>query len=342
VTPPSAHAGGATLRLEAVQNAVEHARCVAERLTGTVRSYTAVPWFWTHQYARIRPVSRRGAMTTLSTTFSGGYRRVLFGHRLTPDHDASDFPYFFLGELPVSGFTTRPSDAIAARHRTAGIWRDSGPMDDLLRWRDKTPEAPVVWECRAGVPARRIGFARFADGVKRFAGALYELGVQPGDVVALQLPNRWETAALMLAPARLNAVLAPITTGERPEQLERMLARTRARVYVTMDWWREFDHAAAMRQMAPRLPRLQHRVVLGQARDAEIDFSSFFENTPWERHHPEAAFDAAGPGLRHLLHLRRIAGTEGRPAHLEHPSCRSGRMGRHRKPWPPRRDIHPS
>jgi 3-phenylpropionate/trans-cinnamate dioxygenase ferredoxin reductase subunit len=47
---PSAHAGGTIQRLEAVQNAVDHARCVAERITGSPRPYTAVPWFWTHQY----------------------------------------------------------------------------------------------------------------------------------------------------------------------------------------------------------------------------------------------------------------------------------------------------
>jgi 3-phenylpropionate/trans-cinnamate dioxygenase ferredoxin reductase subunit len=38
------------VRLEAVQNAVDHARCVADRITGSPRPYTAVPWFWTHQY----------------------------------------------------------------------------------------------------------------------------------------------------------------------------------------------------------------------------------------------------------------------------------------------------
>ena len=53
-----------------------------------------------------------------------------------------------------------------------------------------------------------------------------ELGVRPGDVVALQLPNCWQPAAT----ARLNAVVAPITTAVRPGQLAPMLARTRARV----------------------------------------------------------------------------------------------------------------
>jgi 3-phenylpropionate/trans-cinnamate dioxygenase ferredoxin reductase subunit len=47
---PSTHAGR-RVRLESVQNAVDQARYVAARLTGTAGpAYTAVPWFWTHQY----------------------------------------------------------------------------------------------------------------------------------------------------------------------------------------------------------------------------------------------------------------------------------------------------
>lgn len=37
------------VRLESVQNAVDQARCVADRLTGKPSSYTAVPWFWSDQ-----------------------------------------------------------------------------------------------------------------------------------------------------------------------------------------------------------------------------------------------------------------------------------------------------
>jgi 3-phenylpropionate/trans-cinnamate dioxygenase ferredoxin reductase subunit len=46
---PSVHAGGAMTRLEAVQNAADHARCVADRLLGKPRSYAALPWFWSEQ-----------------------------------------------------------------------------------------------------------------------------------------------------------------------------------------------------------------------------------------------------------------------------------------------------
>jgi 3-phenylpropionate/trans-cinnamate dioxygenase ferredoxin reductase subunit len=40
---------GASLRLESVQNATDHARCVAARLTGDARTYDGMPWFWSDQ-----------------------------------------------------------------------------------------------------------------------------------------------------------------------------------------------------------------------------------------------------------------------------------------------------
>jgi len=46
---PSRHAGGATVRLESVQNAVDHARGLAAHLAGRSRPYDAVPWFWSDQ-----------------------------------------------------------------------------------------------------------------------------------------------------------------------------------------------------------------------------------------------------------------------------------------------------
>jgi 3-phenylpropionate/trans-cinnamate dioxygenase ferredoxin reductase component len=40
---------GGSLRLESVQNATDHARCVAARLTGKTEVYDGLPWFWSDQ-----------------------------------------------------------------------------------------------------------------------------------------------------------------------------------------------------------------------------------------------------------------------------------------------------
>jgi 3-phenylpropionate/trans-cinnamate dioxygenase ferredoxin reductase subunit len=40
---------GGSLRLESVQNATDHARCVAARLTGDAKPFDGLPWFWSDQ-----------------------------------------------------------------------------------------------------------------------------------------------------------------------------------------------------------------------------------------------------------------------------------------------------
>jgi 3-phenylpropionate/trans-cinnamate dioxygenase ferredoxin reductase component len=40
---------GGSLRLESVQNATDHARCVAARLAGDAKTYDGQPWFWSDQ-----------------------------------------------------------------------------------------------------------------------------------------------------------------------------------------------------------------------------------------------------------------------------------------------------
>jgi 3-phenylpropionate/trans-cinnamate dioxygenase ferredoxin reductase subunit len=40
---------GGSLRMESVQNATDHARCVAARLTGDAKVYDGQPWFWSDQ-----------------------------------------------------------------------------------------------------------------------------------------------------------------------------------------------------------------------------------------------------------------------------------------------------
>lgn len=45
----ASHRFGGSLRLESVQNATDHARCVAARLTGKTEIYDGMPWFWSDQ-----------------------------------------------------------------------------------------------------------------------------------------------------------------------------------------------------------------------------------------------------------------------------------------------------
>jgi cyclohexanecarboxylate-CoA ligase len=213
--------------------------------------------------------------------------------------------------VPVD-FRIRPPEVAARCWRAAGVWSDSGQISELRRWRDETPDAPAIKAYRADAGSALISYAEYARHVERFAGALYELGVRPGQVVACQLPNWWHGQALLLAAARLGAVVAPIMTTIRPRELERMLHRLGAGLVVTVDEWAGFGHAAALAEIAPGLPELRHRVVIGQASDGEIDFRSFFVGTPWEQRHPVALDDAHEDPDRVAMVLF-TSGTTGEP-----------------------------
>jgi 3-phenylpropionate/trans-cinnamate dioxygenase ferredoxin reductase subunit len=49
VSFPCLHAGSRRVRLESVQNAVDHAKALAARLVGRPAPYAALPWFWSDQ-----------------------------------------------------------------------------------------------------------------------------------------------------------------------------------------------------------------------------------------------------------------------------------------------------
>jgi cyclohexanecarboxylate-CoA ligase len=175
------------------------------------------------------------------------------------------------------------ADPELARHyRGNGWWRDTTFLDDLAESVRTRPDEPVMINGRhADGTVRVVSYREFDQLVRRIAGGLDDLGVRTGDVVAFQLPDWWETAALLVACLRVGAVAQPIVPQLRGREIERALGRTGARVCVTVDGWAGFPHARALAEMAPRLPALRHRVVYGDAADTgAVDFQEFFVDRP--------------------------------------------------------------
>ena len=178
-------------------------------------------------------------------------------------------------------FSVRPSEEAIRRYRASGEWRADTVVEDVFRWAKQTPDTPAVLAFGERDGLVTLTYRELAGWVERFATALAELGVETGDVVSIQLPNWWQALALELACWRRGAVLASVMTTIRSRELERMLARVRASVFITTDVWEGYQCAAAAAEMAPRLPALRHRVVLGKVvGDDEIDFVQFFQRRP--------------------------------------------------------------
>jgi 3-phenylpropionate/trans-cinnamate dioxygenase ferredoxin reductase component len=105
---------GASLRLESVQNANDHACCVAARLTGSAKIYDALPWFWSDQGADKLQIA---GLTT-------GYDRLL----LRGDRGEGSFSTFCYksGQLVGVESINRASDHLLCR-RIISMRRSIGP-----------------------------------------------------------------------------------------------------------------------------------------------------------------------------------------------------------------------
>lgn len=201
-----------------------------------------------------------------------------------------------------------------------GWWRDETIVDDLRRLaRDAPGRVAVVshfWET-SDEPDVVLSYAELAQLVDRAASGLLELGVDRGDRVAMQLVNQWQATVLVLACARIGAVVAPMFIATGTADAEFALRESEAKVAVSLDQVRGIEVARAIAAMRGGLPALRHHVVVGQARPAgTLGFAEDLLAVAWEERHPD--LDARAPEPDELFQIMYTSGTTGRPKGVMH------------------------
>jgi fatty-acyl-CoA synthase len=120
-----------------------------------------------------------------------------------------------------------------------------------------------------GFQDRRWTFADVAAGVDRVARGLLALGVAPGDKVALWMLNRPEWIEAAFAVMKIGAVLVPINTRLRTEDVAYILDQSDSSSVILVERSGPVDYLAMLRALVPlsgesRLPKLRRAVVLGE------------------------------------------------------------------------------
>ncbi|MGW7354743.1 AMP-binding protein [Streptomyces sp. NPDC054784] len=209
----------------------------------------------------------------------------------------------------------RPEADRAAGFHAGGWWRNATFLDDLADAARERPDHPAVIAYEGRRLARTLTYAELDRLVTRFAAALTELGVGPGDDVAAYLPNRWQLTPLYLACHRVGAVVTPVIPVLDVRELSYVLRTARSKVCVTVDRIGDADYGARLAEAAP--DTLAHRLVIGDAAaSGAVDFDEFFVRTPWEETHtvdPSAALGPDDPAL-----LLYTSGTTGRMKGVVH------------------------
>jgi acyl-CoA synthetase (AMP-forming)/AMP-acid ligase II len=104
--------------------------------------------------------------------------------------------------------------------------------------------------------------SRIVDDARRIARGLIDLGIGPGDVVAVQSPTSRRSLTAMVGIWLCGGVVLPVVTTLGPRDLEFILRQSRARALCVPHRWRTTDFAAQARRLADHLPELSTIIAL--------------------------------------------------------------------------------
>ncbi len=206
-----------------------------------------------------------------------------------------------------------------AAMRAAGLWLDRLVPDYLDDAAARDPRATAIVDNNSMTGAStRLSYGELRAHSIRLACALVALGVQRGDVVAVQLPNWWHYTAIYTACARIGAVINPLMPIFRERELEFMLGLAEARVLVVPRLFRGFDFPAMAAGLRAKLPHLEHVLVV-DGEDPASAFEPVMLGRPWEAEiDHERLFRERRPDPNDVTEIMYTSGTTGEPKGVMH------------------------
>jgi acyl-CoA synthetase (AMP-forming)/AMP-acid ligase II len=206
------------------------------------------------------------------------------------------------------------SDARRQAYLESGAWDGTTLVDRVRRHARERGDATAVVDL---LGERRRTYAELERDALRVAGFLVDSGVAPGDVVAVQLPNRYETVAIAVGILMAGAVINPMLPVYRARELRYMLNAGGTRVMFLPDAYRGHDHIEMVAALAAEVPQPAVRVVVpleeGPALpDGWVAFGSVLGRSP------APLPDGLAPRAEDVSELIFTSGTEADPKAIMH------------------------
>lgn len=141
----------------------------------------------------------------------------------------------------------------------SGSWGEESFVHDLERHAAERPDALAMID----EDGRHTSYAEYEQRTRALALALIKLGLEPGDRVAMQLPNTSEFCITLMACARAGLLPVFLHVVYQKHDLDYVLDLTGARAFVTMREFRgrnQLELALAMRES---MDALEHVISVG-------------------------------------------------------------------------------
>ncbi len=124
---------------------------------------------------------------------------------------------------------------------------------------DRRPDAPFLI-----YGDRTWSFRRLETESTSLAASLAGLGVEPGDRIAIDLPNWPEFVVALFAAGMLGATVVPLNPEHAPRDVQFMLRNSEATVVVAAEHYLGRDYLQLYETLLVGLPNLQYLVTVGE------------------------------------------------------------------------------
>lgn len=142
-----------------------------------------------------------------------------------------------------------------------------------------------------------LTYADYRDQVLRLAVGLRRQGIQPGDRVAVQLPNWTEFPVIAAALSRIRAIIVPIMPIYRDDEVGYTLQHSGAVAAITCEDFKGFNHLEMFQRLRSSAPDVRFLVAvrpLGPVDQGEaLSYQDLLVDGSWEDLEAEAGEDSS-------------------------------------------------
>ncbi|MHB8465229.1 MAG: class I adenylate-forming enzyme family protein [Acidimicrobiales bacterium] len=155
---------------------------------------------------------------------------------------------------------------VAARYRAEGWWGDVTLADHVARHARERPDG-VAYVTDGGA----LTWSQYDDAANRVAGALVAAGVEPGERVAVVLPDGATVHAAFVGNERAGVTTVGIGARAGDTELRHLLTKTGASALISHASHRGRDMRAVVEELRAGGLRLSHHIVVPQVEHDMID-----------------------------------------------------------------------
>lgn len=170
----------------------------------------------------------------------------------------------------LDGCTPWPEN-FARRYIQQGIWESKVLWDPLRQAALQFPDRTFVADGE-----KKLSYSEVVQISERIAVHLLDCGLQPRDIVLLQLPNIWEFVVMFFALRRVGVIPVMCLPPHRQTELTYFAQLTGAKGYVFAPSYRGFDYLAMAREIQAAVPSLRYLIATGGGSDTDVCYV-----TPW-------------------------------------------------------------